>query len=221
VHAAYLQNRSYMTFLKVKTPYQIWYDKKLNIEHLWEFGALMWVTLQGQNKPRKMLPKSQRRAYVGYEDGSKSIKYYNADTQKVLHSWNYHFLTISKTTPPEEIEVAIDLPHEGEMEDGMLLMSSDSQKRKHVDEEEDDIRKSKCAKHVDYRYLHNPKINHLFTDEEDERNKLLKTQLLTYINEYLKNCAYVSNDDCQRDFTDPLYEPKSLEAKKLKMGYHG
>jgi len=39
-----------------------------------------------------MLPKSLRRTYVGYEDESKSIKYYSAETRKVLTSCNFHFL---------------------------------------------------------------------------------------------------------------------------------
>ena len=34
VHAAYLRNRAYMTFLKDKTPYQIWNNAKPNVNHL-------------------------------------------------------------------------------------------------------------------------------------------------------------------------------------------
>ena len=73
VHAAYLHNRLYMKFLKNITPYQKWNKSKPNVTHLREFGAPVWVLLQGQKVPRKMLAKSQRRAYVGFDDGSKSI----------------------------------------------------------------------------------------------------------------------------------------------------
>ena len=59
-----------------------------------------------------MLAKSQRRAYVGFDDGSKSILYYNAKTRKVLTSRNYRFLSITNKTPLEEIVVAPDNPHE-------------------------------------------------------------------------------------------------------------
>jgi Reverse transcriptase (RNA-dependent DNA polymerase)/GAG-pre-integrase domain/Integrase core domain len=155
-NAAYLRNRSYTAVLKDITPYQKWYKGKPNIEHIREFGAPVWVLLQGQNKPRKMLPKSQRRAYVGYDDGSKSIKYYNAETRKVLNSRNYRFLNVNKETPPEEIEVAPDLPHEGETGDDMLPTGSNSQKRKRVEEEEQLPRSNKRAKRVDYRYLDDP-----------------------------------------------------------------
>lgn len=86
--------------------------------------------LQGQKVPRKMLPKSQKRAYVGFDDGSKSVKYYNADSRKILTSQNFRFLTILKKTPPEEIVVAPNMPHEGELERNTLPKGSDNQKRK-------------------------------------------------------------------------------------------
>ena len=154
-HAAYLRNRSYTTILKNQTPYQIWNNTKPNVNHLREFGAPVWVMLQGQKQPRKMLPKSQRRAYVGFEDGSKSVKYYNADTRKVLTSRNYRFLTIPTGTPPEEIVVAPDMPREGEMEESTLRMGSDSQKRKREIEDEPEKMVTR-AKRVDYRYLDDP-----------------------------------------------------------------
>ena len=129
---------------------------------------------QGENKPRKMLPKSQKRAYVGYEDGSKSVKYYNAATRKILYSRNYRFLNITNKTPPEEIEVAPDLPHEGEMVDDMLPTGSNSQKRKRVDEEDNSPRSSKRAKkHINYHYLVDPywDSEDLFIDDDHEINQ--------------------------------------------------
>ena len=129
-HAAYLCNRSYTKSLNNITPYQKWNKSKPNVTHLQEFGAPVWVLLQGQKVPRKMLAKSQRRAYIGFDDGSKSVLYYNAETQKVLTSWNYHFLSITNTTPPGEIVVAPDKPHEVEMGSSTLPMGGDGQKRK-------------------------------------------------------------------------------------------
>ena len=51
----------------------------------------------------KMLPRSHRWAYVGYDEGSKSVKYYNAETRGILTSWNFKFLTPSNSSPPEVI----------------------------------------------------------------------------------------------------------------------
>jgi len=114
VHAAYLRNLSHTKPRAKITPYQLWNDKKPNIGHLWEFGAPVWVLLQGQKVQRKMLPKSQRRAYVGYDEGSKSIKYYNAATRNILTSRNYCFLSWAQPSPPEEIGIEPDTPLEGE-----------------------------------------------------------------------------------------------------------
>jgi len=66
-----------------------------------------------------MLPKSQHRSLVGFDDGSKSVLYYNPETRKVLTSWNFHFLNPPTTqTPPEEIEIDPDTLHEGEQGTG-------------------------------------------------------------------------------------------------------
>jgi hypothetical protein len=64
-----------------------------------------------------MLPKSQRQAYIGYDEGSKAVKYYNAATRNILTSCNYRFLVPSTDNPPEEIAIdpgEIAPPHEGE-----------------------------------------------------------------------------------------------------------
>jgi hypothetical protein len=44
----------------------------------------VWVLLQGTNKDHKMLPRSKHWSYVGFDDGTKAIKYCNAETRKVL-----------------------------------------------------------------------------------------------------------------------------------------
>jgi hypothetical protein len=99
-HSSYLRNRAYTKSITNKTPYEMWFTKKPNISHLREFGAPVWVLLQGQKQPRKMEPKSKRRLFVGYDDGSKSIKYYNAQIRKVLTSQNVHFLSLSNEESP-------------------------------------------------------------------------------------------------------------------------
>jgi transposase InsO family protein len=176
-HAAYLRNLSYTKVIPNKTPYEIWNKNKPDVSHLREFGAPVWVLLQGQNETRKILPKSQRRAYVGYEDGSKSVLYYNAETRKILMSRNYRFLTLPENdTPPEQIVVAPDLPREGEMKGGTLPTGiiqnktlsekSDSSKRKRLENGDEEMvappRKTR-GKRVDYKYLNDP-----FSYEGDE-----------------------------------------------------
>ena len=53
-HVAYLQNRAYTSAIKEKTPYEVWYKTKPNITHLQEFGAPIWILLQGQHDTPKV-----------------------------------------------------------------------------------------------------------------------------------------------------------------------
>jgi hypothetical protein len=48
-----------------------------------------------------MKAKSKRQALVRYEDGLKSVKFYNTETQSVLTLRNFHFLEPSE--PPNTI----------------------------------------------------------------------------------------------------------------------
>ena len=124
-HAVYVLNRAFTKPSGNKTPYETWFKKRPNVSHLQEFGAPVWILLQGQKEPPKMLPKSRRHAHVGYDDGSKSILhvYYQAETRKVLKSRNFRFLTLPKIdSPSEEIEVAPDLLREGEVNKGNTVI---------------------------------------------------------------------------------------------------
>src|SRR5262245_7803220 len=113
LHAAYLRNLSYTKRLETLTPYQGWHKRKPNVSHLREFGAPVWILLQGQKEDRKMLPKSKRRSYMGYDEGSKAVKYYNAETGKVLTSRNYRHLNLPQEQ--EEPEITTLPPHDDQL----------------------------------------------------------------------------------------------------------
>jgi hypothetical protein len=106
LHTGYLRNRTYTKKLET-TPYQGWFNEKPNVTYLREFGALVWVLLQGIKENRKLLPKLKRQYYVGFEDGPKVIKYYNPETRKVLTSRNYRHLNSTANQDPTE-EIAIE-----------------------------------------------------------------------------------------------------------------
>ena len=74
-----------------------------------EFGAPVWVLLEGQKIDRKMQPKSKWQVYVGFDDGAGAVKYYNAETCNVLTSRNFKQITPPQTTPiPENIDITPD-----------------------------------------------------------------------------------------------------------------
>jgi len=119
LHAAYIRNRSYTKHLETLTPYYGWHNRKPNISHLQEFGTPVWILQQGQHKDHKMLPRLKCRAYVGFDDGSNSIKFYNAERCKVLISQNFHTLNLPTTiSTSEPIVIRPNQHHEGESEDG-------------------------------------------------------------------------------------------------------
>jgi len=173
-HATYLRNLSYTSAKPAATPYQGWTGKKPNVSHLHEFGAPIWVLLQGQSIQKKMLPKSQCCAYVGYDDGSKAIKYYNAATKNILLSRNFRFLMLSEPTPPEDI--IIENPPEDQGENSPLCKGEvDSSTcsgaknqttipQKRTAESNIDPREPRRMRGIllDYKYLNDP-----FPDEEE------------------------------------------------------
>ena len=119
LHAAYIWNRSYTKHLETLTPYQGWHNRKPDVSNLWEFRTPMWILQQGQHKVHKMLPRSRCRAYVGFDDGSNSIKFYNSKTHKVLISRNFRTLNPPATIPVSKpIVIRTNQCHEGESEDG-------------------------------------------------------------------------------------------------------
>ena len=104
-HAIYLRNLSFTRSIPDATPYQLWYGCKPNVAHLCEFRAPVWVLLQGQKVQWKMLLKSEHQVYIRYDEGLKSIKYYNLATRNIPVSRNFRFLSPPEPTPPEEIVI--------------------------------------------------------------------------------------------------------------------
>ena len=175
-HAAYVRNRVYSSAIKVNTPYERWYGRKPDVTHLREFGAPVWILLQGQSRLLKMEPRSKRRALVGYDDGSKSVLYYSAESRKVLTSRNFKFLDPSHADPERILITPDDAVREGEPDGGtqnIVRDVSDVQpeagpsvpRKRSADADEDAVESTtRCrtrGKKVDYRHLNDP-----FSDEE-------------------------------------------------------
>jgi hypothetical protein len=72
------------------------------------------VLLQGQKVQQKRLLKSEHQVYIGYDKGSKSVKYYNAANKNILVLWNFRFLSPTESSPPEEIVIEPRSPLEEE-----------------------------------------------------------------------------------------------------------
>ena len=181
-HAAYIRNRSFTTSLQGMTPYQAWHDKKPDVTHLREFGAPVWILLQGQKIPRKMLPKSARKAYVGHEDGPEAVKYYNAETRKILTSRNFQLPSVHPEPESENPEHIVVMPEteptetnpSATRERGSGKDTRNTAKRKAEDPPDRESKRTRGVR-IDYKKLSDP-----FSDEEDNREE--ETLFTQYIN---------------------------------------
>ncbi len=105
-HAAYIRNRSPTRALPSMTPIEAWTGTKPNLSHLREFGTDVYILDEGNSA--KTEPKANKMSFVGFEDGSKAIRYYDARTRKVLVSHNF---TFPQPSPPESTEtVSVPIP---------------------------------------------------------------------------------------------------------------
>jgi hypothetical protein len=181
-------------------PYEGWNNIKPNVSNLREFGAPVWILLQGQKEERKMLPKSKRRVYIGYKDGVKAVKYYNVATCNILTSRNFRHINPSeKPSSQEEIEVIPDTTCEPDMtrephttHEGESTGSTPSghdvpthnlgpKKRMRNETEEDiDINEPQkmCGICTDYKRLQDPFMKE---DEEDENTFLSIEEVYTIV----------------------------------------
>jgi len=200
------------------TPYQKRYNKIPNISHLREFGAPVWILLQGQHQDRKLQPKSKRRAFTGFDDGSNSVLYYNAETNNILTSRNFRFLSASQPSPPEEIEIIPHSPHEGEENKGNMSPNAQDAdrkgKRKRTEPEQglndepdlNEPRKTRKKK-VDYKQLNDP-----FPEDFDD-DTLLTVDI---INAIIEGDEIKSLNEAKRSANWPEWKKAmEMELKQL------
>ena len=193
LHAAYLHNWSFTKHLSKSMPYEGWYNKKPNVSHLHEFGAPVWILLQGQKIDWKMQPKSKWWIYVSFDDGAGAIKYYNAETCNVLTSQNFKQITPPQTDPiPKDVDITPDSQPEGEsdgdvpptgitcLDDITLTLESGSSKKHKRSLLEGDIDINALWKThgicINYKNLHDP-----YPEEENEDNFLTMEEVYAII----------------------------------------
>ncbi|GBE85892.1 hypothetical protein SCP_0804160 [Sparassis crispa] len=89
-HAVYIKNRSPTQVLNGATPEEKWNGTKPNISYLQEFSSPVWVLTEDATLS-KLAPRANKYIFVGYMDGPKAIKYYDAHTRQIKISRNFQF----------------------------------------------------------------------------------------------------------------------------------
>jgi hypothetical protein len=179
-HATYLRNKAHTHALINCTPEEKWSGTRPDVSHLKEFGAPVWILKEGVNQS-KLEPKSERHTFIGFLDGPKAVKYYNARTRQIKSSRDFRFPNISplRSAPPDD-RIAPDVLREGEWEGDTQKSgvnkngSSVSLKRKRSEQEVEDLplRRSNRTKTVhDYRVLDDPfpELAGIADDPEEEK----------------------------------------------------
>jgi len=150
-YATYVRDKSFTRAIKGKTPDEGFTGQKPNVSHLQEFGSPVWVLNESYRS--KLDPKSQKMLFVGFLEGPRAIKYYNARTKHIGTTRNYYFATAPPDTQFEGEEVDEPMGDQIESEE----LRNNNLKRKHPDDNLSCNERSKRPrKQVDYRLLDDP-----------------------------------------------------------------
>jgi len=88
--AAYVRNRTWVKYLKKKSPYEELFGKIPNLETLKVFGCLCWVQVPAE-KRRKLDPRAVKCIFLGYSTSSKAYIVQNLDSKRIYTSRDVKF----------------------------------------------------------------------------------------------------------------------------------
>jgi hypothetical protein len=88
--AVYIRNRVLTTALPGKTPFEAYHGKKPDISHLREFGCDVWVLDESVGRS-KLSARANKMVFVGYQEGSRAIRYYDPKMRNIKVSRNVTF----------------------------------------------------------------------------------------------------------------------------------
>lgn len=108
--AVHVLNRTGTSTVVEKSPYELWHDKRANIDHLRIFGSEMFVHIP-KEKRRKLDPKAVKCVFVGYDNDSKGYRIWNPEANKVQIACDVVFLL-------EESTVTLKIENIDEVTDG-------------------------------------------------------------------------------------------------------
>lgn len=81
----YILNRYPTRSLDKITPYESWFGRKTNLQHLKVFGCLAFAHVNDENR-RKLDIKYEACVFIGYCEHYKAYKFYNPNIHKTIVS---------------------------------------------------------------------------------------------------------------------------------------
>lgn len=117
--AAYLRNRCPTKILENKTPYEVWFNRKPNIQHLRTFGSYA-VALNKNKSGGKFEAKGEKYIMVGYSQVAKAYRLYNKSNRSVVERRDVLF-------DENNFENSIDEQAEPKAEDYLTIIVGNNQ----------------------------------------------------------------------------------------------
>ncbi|GJR19467.1 retrovirus-related pol polyprotein from transposon TNT 1-94 [Tanacetum coccineum] len=88
--ACFTQNRSIIYPRYNKTPYELFRERKPNVEYFYVFGSLCYPTNDREDLG-KMKPKADIGIFIGYSETSRGFRIYNRRTKKIMEAIHVKF----------------------------------------------------------------------------------------------------------------------------------
>ena len=63
--------------IRKKTPYELWKDRKPNLDYFHAFGCKCFIHNNGKDNLEKIDPKSNEEIFLGYSKSSKAYRIFN------------------------------------------------------------------------------------------------------------------------------------------------
>jgi hypothetical protein len=83
--AVYVLNMSYTRTVDGQTPFEAWYGRKPDVEHLRTFGCIVYVKVTRPGL-KKLEDRSIKTVFLGYEPGSKGYRLYEPVGKRIIVS---------------------------------------------------------------------------------------------------------------------------------------
>ena len=75
--ASHILNRVLIRPILMKTPYELWKGRKLNLDYFHAFGCRCFIHNNGKDNLGKFDPKSDEGIFLGYSTSSKAYRVFN------------------------------------------------------------------------------------------------------------------------------------------------
>ncbi|CAF4946174.1 unnamed protein product [Pieris macdunnoughi] len=105
--SVYLRNRSVVTGLNNKTPYEVWTGQKPNLSHLRIFGSVVMVHILKERR-LKWDKKANKLIFVGYAEKTKGYRVYDPVTNIVTISRD---VVVMESPNQKMVEIPLECKH--------------------------------------------------------------------------------------------------------------